>query len=72
MPEPTGRVTEPPDEPREGNDGRPGGRAGAVALVTAGVVVAGLGEIAAFMSLPAGLAIVLLGLQLAARGFRRL
>jgi hypothetical protein len=43
-----------------------------MALATAGIVVAGLGEIAVFLSVPVGLAIMLLGLGLAARGIRRL
>jgi hypothetical protein len=72
MPEPTGRASEPRDGLREGEDQRPGGRAGAIALVTLGTVVAGFGEVAAFMSMPVGLAVVLLGLGLAARGLGRL
>jgi hypothetical protein len=72
MPEPTGQASDPRNEPQEGEDRRPGGRSGAVALVTLGIVVAGVGEVATFLSLPAGLAIVLVGLGLAARGFERL
>lgn len=72
MPESTGRAPEPRDGPREGEDRRPGGRSGAIALVMVGIVVAGVGEVAAFMSVPVGLAVVLLGLGLAARGLGRL
>ena len=72
MPEPTGRASEPSNEPQDGEDRRAARRSGAVALVTLGIVVAGAGEVAAFLSVPAGLAIVLLGLGLAARGLGRL